>query len=377
LSSTSSSSQEDTKPASAKKPRTEGETNGVSPVKRPSQWRRILSHSLALVPYYNSDASEHDAPSAEELPEALDVRIEHETIMYEGQHVGTLAMPRSHALFKAAARKIPKSAYNWLTAAEELESEAKLARISARLVRIDDYHGNLTTATVSREKKALAPFHYQLEISVELDFGIIGKEESKWQLQVMAVLHHAFVERSAQGSYVSEVQERAGLAYRESNLEWFYACLTRPPLSPGERQDVQSDTKGKGKARELDIDNYEQTIITPANLKPTLLPFQSRSLAWMLYREGKTIVGEDEAGNHVIGNLPDSEMSRNSRRGSFWQQIEFEGGQKVWFNTLTMDTSDEDPAETEPPFREGSIAAEEMGKHSLLLFHPFAADFVW
>ncbi|KAJ7126620.1 SNF2 family N-terminal domain-containing protein [Mycena crocata] len=100
----------------------------------------------------------------------------------------------------------------------------------------------------------------------------------------------------------------------------------------------------------------------PAALLPTLLPFQRRSVARLLDREGKTVTA-----NGQIVDKP-ADMSEYS----FWERID-EGNQAFYVNRLTGNILPTMP--DEPPVR-GAILAEEpgLGKTlemiSLLLLNP-------
>lgn len=89
-------------------------------------------------------------------------------------------------------------------------------------------------------------------------------------------------------------------AARTVSSEWFYACMDAAPVP---RVD---DPKGKGKARD------EPVIIKPPGLKPALMPFQSRSVAWLLSREGMQVdwasAKEAEDGVHSVKPLPEEEV---------------------------------------------------------------------
>ncbi|KAJ6625017.1 SNF2 family N-terminal domain-containing protein [Mycena sp. CBHHK59/15] len=104
----------------------------------------------------------------------------------------------------------------------------------------------------------------------------------------------------------------------------------------------------------------------PEALIPTLLPFQRRSLAWLLDREGKSVT-------------PNGEIVRKTSgldEFSFWQRIE-EGNQTFYFNRLSGVVDSNVPDE---PSALGAILAEEpgLGKTlemiSLFLLNPASPD---
>ncbi|KAF8439971.1 SNF2 family N-terminal domain-containing protein [Boletus edulis BED1] len=114
--------------------------------------------------------------------------------------------------------------------------------------------------------------------------------------------------------------------------------------------------------------NYES--LQPDRLLATLMPFQRRTVAWMLEREDKRITS---AGTVV----PLDDLEAASSTGSwplplFWTQMEM-GGQKFFFNRLTSALS---PTRPGPHTALGGILAEEpgLGKTieciSLILLNP-------
>ncbi|KAJ6485956.1 SNF2 family N-terminal domain-containing protein [Mycena sanguinolenta] len=104
----------------------------------------------------------------------------------------------------------------------------------------------------------------------------------------------------------------------------------------------------------------------PEALLPTLLPFQRRSVAWLLDREGKTVTSDGQ----VVEKPADSDHF------SFWKRIE-EGNNVFFIHRVTGDVVLTRP--DEPPAL-GAILAEEpgLGKTleiiSLLLLNPASPD---
>ncbi|KAG6916879.1 hypothetical protein DXG01_004788 [Tephrocybe rancida] len=108
-----------------------------------------------------------------------------------------------------------------------------------------------------------------------------------------------------------------------------------------------------------------QEAMQPVDLQPTLLPFQRRSVGWLLGREGKTVVP-----NGDVVPKPDSSTF------SFWEQVE-EGNVTWYFNRLSGLLS-LSPPEVYPAL--GGILAEEPGlgktleSISLILLNPAPID---
>jgi E3 ubiquitin-protein ligase SHPRH len=96
----------------------------------------------------------------------------------------------------------------------------------------------------------------------------------------------------------------------------------------------------------------EQTL-QPEDLLPTLLPFQRRSVGWMLEREGKVVDSEGAI-------VPSSSISdpNNPSLPLFWDKIEIPGGDVWYIHRLTGILSPETPIEECPS---GGILAEEPG----------------
>lgn len=111
--------------------------------------------------------------------------------------------------------------------------------------------------------------------------------------------------------------------------------------------------------------------VQPQGLIPKLLPFQRRSVAWLLAREGVTL--------NPQGQIVPLEVSPNAAEGDaqspllfFWKKVA-EGNETWYFNCLTGETADAPPRVEEVC---GGILAEEpgLGKTletiSLILLHP-------
>ncbi|KAF9566044.1 hypothetical protein CPC08DRAFT_682833 [Agrocybe pediades] len=102
----------------------------------------------------------------------------------------------------------------------------------------------------------------------------------------------------------------------------------------------------------------------PEFLQPTLLPFQTRSVAWLLEREGKAVT---ETGEIVPRKAPEF---------SFWQEFQADG-RTLYFNRLSGEVIDSKP---ESPVIYGGMLAEEpgLGKTvetiALILLNPATQD---
>ena len=86
--------------------------------------------------------------------------------------------------------------------------------------------------------------------------------------------------------------------------------------------------------------------LQPEDLLPTLLPFQRRSVAWLLEKEGMSITAE--------GTIVPRE---NSSSFSFWEEV-MEGNRRWFLNRLSGELSEDEP---ELPTILGGMLAEEPG----------------
>jgi E3 ubiquitin-protein ligase SHPRH len=134
------------------------------------------------------------------------------------------------------------------------------------------------------------------------------------------------------------------LEVRDATIPFFLSIMRpAPPLSEGV--------------------TYES--LQPDGLIPTLLPFQRRTVAWMLEREGKMITPEGTVVPAIDSTVPDPDSGSNFNMGNenipvFWEKIVM-GGQEFFFNRLTGAVSS---SLTEPHTALGGILAEEPGASS-------------
>jgi E3 ubiquitin-protein ligase SHPRH len=96
-----------------------------------------------------------------------------------------------------------------------------------------------------------------------------------------------------------------------------------------------------------------EEAMQPDALLPTLLPFQRRSVGWMLEREGKAV----NSGGGIVPKSLVSDLD-NSTLPLFWDKVEHEGDGVWYIHCLTGTLSSEIPDEECPP---GGILAEEPG----------------
>ncbi|KZV72312.1 hypothetical protein PENSPDRAFT_576385 [Peniophora sp. CONT] len=199
------------------------------------------------------------------------------------------------------------------------------------------------------------PFH--LEVDVTLSFitpHIFEKPELKTKAKRVQLsnarselLHLAFPPLPLSPSLSPAYGDR-------TDIPFFYATVQpAPPLS-------------------------EQAMITvqPNDLNPTLLPFQRRTVGWLLSREGKAL---DHAGNIVdVSDLADTDDATETPLPLLWARVTVEkpdGDELVWYYDRLTDALSPDYPDEDPPLP-GAILAEEpgLGKTleciSLMLLNP-------
>lgn len=170
--------------------------------------------------------------------------------------------------------------------------------------------------------KSQLPFRIRVEISVSLNYPSIVK-------QVPSSVHNR----------VNEVDE----AQRRVLWHVFPPCNS-PPAGFAGNIDVSLLFSILGRAPPIAHDHHVQ----PQDLRPTLLPFQRRSVAWMLSREGQTL--------SESGSVEPSAASRSS--SLFWEETQVED-EKWYVNRLRGVVSRTKPDEDEDAL--GGILAEEPG----------------
>ncbi|GAA6044440.1 hypothetical protein JCM8097_006647 [Rhodosporidiobolus ruineniae] len=205
-------------------------------------------------------------------------------------------------------------------------------------------------------------------------------------------------------------------APREAGIDFFYSSLNRaprtvdglpavpvqPPAAPVETDEeraarLRREAKGKGRAVSPAPDELaagssgeggggayepEDELLFPPGLTVELMPFQARTVRWMLGREGKRVlprssstgdaeqedsaspVDEDEAeGERPPPQLADvaDESLREMRRGPLWEKVKLRvlprgGGdadgeveeRELWLNRVSMAMSETDPLDPPP-----------------------------
>ncbi|GAA5826106.1 hypothetical protein JCM3770_003829 [Rhodotorula araucariae] len=124
-------------------------------------------------------------------------------------------------------------------------------------------------------------------------------------------------------------------APREATIDYFFACLGRaprtargvpvpPPVAQAESAEARAarqrrEAKGKGKARAgLDAvdgaegaeDGPDDEMLYPPGLAVSLMPFQARTVRWMLAREGKRVLPREGPAAETDGKGKDKGKAR-------------------------------------------------------------------
>lgn len=130
-------------------------------------------------------------------------------------------------------------------------------------------------------KHASLDFHYTLEMDIHLNLSELGHLDTDdlkkgvarlVPVAVEGLLRQAFLKDRHVDETVNAAEIRSNTRFKEVNLEWFYACLPRPPVA-GTYGRIPEDRKGKGKARETEPSIDETTgsrSIAPPGLMPSL-----------------------------------------------------------------------------------------------------------
>ncbi|CAA7263986.1 unnamed protein product [Cyclocybe aegerita] len=281
-------------------------------------------------------------------PKAIDLG-EIRLAEHNGRIVGVSADPRFHIegdmwLFLVPALTIDgdsndlSSSSDFLSACCTLQSVGKV-HLDARLTI--EIQPNASTDT---ERPDL-PFLLHIEITVSLalpatlDFEppkVVSKKAQRIALEdaQRRLLHAVYVDGGLASTAVCD----------PVTVSTFYTIMGPAPELPSK----------------LAMDTMQ-----PDLLRPTLLPFQRRSVAWLLQKEGMT-VSEDGT---VIADT-------SNHNFSFWREIQ--EGNHMWFlNLLSGELVDEQPA---MPDIYGGMLAEEpgLGKTvetiSLILLNPALPD---
>ncbi|KAF8624317.1 hypothetical protein AX15_005947 [Amanita polypyramis BW_CC] len=223
----------------------------------------------------------------------------------------------------------PNSGSNWLsllpTLNEERDEDILMACHVMRLMRRATIQGNLKivalpfdwTQTTTHED---GPFQLLIDFEVSFILPFIFEPHPCRMLKGTAVNFEESKNRLLRHIYNPVPEDEAII-----NIPFFYSSLKPAPLLASKQA---------------------ENAMQPKGLLPKLLPFQRRSVAWLLYREGKSVTSEGKI-------VPSADFKEHS----FWEKLQ-EGNQTLYYNRLSGMVSSE--ITVKPPVL-GSILAEEPG----------------
>ncbi|CAL1697614.1 unnamed protein product [Somion occarium] len=193
-----------------------------------------------------------------------------------------------------------------------------------------DAHLKLEMLDLSKIDKGTLPFRLHLEVVVSL-------------LLPGACMPFQYGRYTTKGHSADEEE-----AHRR--VVTFLFCPEQPlPEQFNGKVDIPLLFSILGPAPALSSHQADEALQPPA-LVPTLLPFQRRSVAWLLSREGKRIT--------PTGDIVPLEQTDDSNLPLFWQVVTSEAGHKIYVNRIRGQISITRPDDDDPL---GGILAEEPG----------------
>ncbi|KAJ3562251.1 hypothetical protein NP233_g9694 [Leucocoprinus birnbaumii] len=190
------------------------------------------------------------------------------------------------------------------------------------------------------------PFEVQLDISVCMvhpsDFNLLDRRLPKKQINV--IREHQ--QRLCHFLYGRRLDQDMIDIPHSIDIPYFYSILTSAPQAPSQLADA---------------------AMQPDALLPNLLPFQRRSVAWLLSREGKEVTADGK----IIAKTDDPDYS-------FWDTVQ-EGNDTFAYNRLARMVSTENEKGDERRAYGGILAEEPgLGKTletlALILLNPAPED---
>jgi hypothetical protein len=242
---------------------------------------------------------------------------------------------------------------NWLHAAVHLSRTNGSVDVTSSL-RIQK-----TVPSNGEDHTAGLPFYLLLDVSVSFKASFFDSTDSFLDARRL-LLYTVFPPHAGNNDAVSRVKSRTNIEYAgETSAGFFYECLRAAP-----RGDIEASVLSALKAREAEADkmDWEEAgaekkgkekeeeeeedlpVLRPPGLVPTLLPFQSRTVRWLLWREGqKPRDLADEVGHHSVEPIS-REALRELVRGPLWEKV-CDARDGLWVNRLASRLCWGDPAE--------------------------------
>lgn len=251
-------------PNNAKKPRTG----------RRSAFKRVLTHTFNLQPYRERNQKNKGFKLPSSLPDTIQADLTAFPAIKHGKWKLACLSDTDLAHVRGVVHAInPEDILSCVALLYENTDLVRLER--GRMLRVsgkaEDIEGHLS------KKQVALDVHYSLEIEIHLDVANIRNIDTDGMKKSMArqipvaiegLLWRAFFMNRSQQAFIRPVEESSKIKFSKTNLEWFYACLPRPPVAASYQP---RDIKGKGKAREEDLDADEITGSRPIEA-PGLVP---------------------------------------------------------------------------------------------------------
>lgn len=250
-------------PENAKKARTE----------RSTAFKRVLTHTFNLQPCRATSRKKGSKDHAM-YPDALQANLTaFPTIKHDEHDLACLSVANFTQTHGFVYPLDPEDILTCICLLHDVTDLIRLqgGRMNKVLGKAKEIEGHLS-------KKELAlDFHYTLEIEVHLDLANLRNVNTEGMKKSVArqvpsaiegILRRAFLMDRNQDAIRRPVEEQSNTKYKKTDLAWFYACLPRPPVA-GSYQ--QQDIKGKGKARDADLEIDEITGSRPIEA-PGLVP---------------------------------------------------------------------------------------------------------
>lgn len=233
------------------------------------KYQRILTHTLDLHPVYPAQAHMNGEADPSIYPDTLPVHMSSFPIIRSGKTDIARLLPEQ------SSKSHP---HNLLASLDVLRRSTDLIRLECGvLTKVIDQHGS-AKKSASKRLQTLA-FHYTLDIHVCLDLDGsldpeqdgVSKTTNKIVKEAIALLlEHSLASQPSHRASIQKVSERSNVAYEATDLEWFYSCLPRPPVT-SEGHNAVPDRKGKGRARDVD-DDIDITRGSRGVYPPGLIP---------------------------------------------------------------------------------------------------------
>lgn len=256
--------------SNAKKARTEKNTS----------FKRVLTHTFLLQPYRAFDVRMKGMDKHQLYPESLAVDLSaFPAIKSGGLQVASLSDSQFTRLYPYYSRSSSRSfgVDDLVSCLAVLHHQTDLLKLKAGPLRKVVGQFPDTAIGLQARKEIALDFYYTLEVEIHLDIANLGNVDTSdmkksfvnlLPVSIEGVLWNGLLVDRNHEEILRPIEERSGKTYTETNLEWVYSCLSRPPLSGSYNE---QDLKGKGKAKKEDLEIDEFTGSRPIEA-PGLVP---------------------------------------------------------------------------------------------------------